>query len=162
MTYDAQIDSYDDHNPPRPIERHIQQPPSAALEIDGVWLLGGNRGEWGGELIAIDRAGQKLVLDDNIHLIARFGQRIVALAGLAHLFSNRGMIYELARAPDDAWQARPWRVLPGMPLASLPQSDGSWLISTHGGTVVLSIDGVLKMASCEQIGRIARWPNSQN
>jgi hypothetical protein len=44
--------------------------------------------------------------------------------------------------------ARPWRVLPGKPRISAPQPDGSWLIDTNGGTVVLAPDGEIRMATC--------------
>jgi HEAT repeat protein len=155
MTYDARIASYDTGPGGQllPREKVIKQPPSAALEIDGIWLLGGGRGEFGGELVAVSSAGQETVIDDNIWAISRLGTRIVALAGLAHLFSNHGMVYELVRDPRGSWLARPWRVLPGMPLGSALQTDGSWLIHTNGGSVVLSPGGGLTMTKCAEAAR---------
>jgi hypothetical protein len=46
------------------------------------------------------------------------------------------------------WSARPWRVLPGAPSGSALRPDGSWLVDTNGGTVVLVPDGTLMMAIC--------------
>jgi len=60
---------------------------------------------------------------------------------------DRGMVYEVLRDGQEYWSARPWRVLPGEPWNSAPQPDGSWLIDTDGGTVVLTPDGQIRMAT---------------
>jgi len=130
-------------------EKPKRQVPRAALEVIDGWLLGNARGEWGGELLFLDRTGQQtLLLIDNIHALAHLGTRIVALAGLAHMVGNRGLVYELARDAKGRWSARPWRVLPGAPWTSAMRPDGSWLIDTNSGTVVLSPEGSIKMAAC--------------
>jgi hypothetical protein len=58
------------------------------------------------------------------------------------------MVYGVSRDPEGRWSARPWRVLPGEPWSSAPQPDGSWLIETDGGTVVLAPDGGIRTATC--------------
>lgn len=151
MTYDAVVVGYGcgavgqstRHETPR------RQVPSAALEVADGWLLGGNRGEWGGEIVFVDRRGrQTKLVDDNINGLTRLGTRIFAAGGLAHITGNRGMVYEVSRDTQGHWSAGPWRVLPGEPWSSAPQPDGSWLIDTNGGTVVLGPDGELRMATC--------------
>jgi len=54
----------------------------------------------------------------------------------------------VARDANGRWSARPWRVLPGAPWGSAPQPDGSWMIDTNSGTIVLASDGGIKMATC--------------
>lgn len=151
MTYDSIVVGYGAGPGGRP-ERHEtprKQVPDAALQVPDGWLLGGDRGEWGGELVFLDRAGrQKTLIDGNIRGIARLGPRIVAVGGLAHLSSNRGRVYEVARDEKGRWSARPWRVLPGAPSGSSLRPDGRWVLDTNGGTVVLAPDGALMMATC--------------
>jgi hypothetical protein len=130
-------------------ETHRKQVPSAALRVADGWLLGGDRGEWGGELVLLDETGRsRRLVDDNIGGLAPLGARVVAIGGLAHLSSNRGLVYEVIRDAKGNWSAHPWRVLPGAPWGSALESDGSLLIDTNGGTVVLSPDGRLRMATC--------------
>jgi len=151
MTYDATIVAYGP-GPGGTAERHehpVKQKPNAALELEEGWFLGGNRGEWGGELAFVDRRGrQAIVLDDNVAAIARVGQRIVAVSGLAHLFMNHGIVREIAKDAQGRWSTRPWRVLPGSPSQATSLSDGRLWIRTNAGDVALSADGRLSMIAC--------------
>jgi hypothetical protein len=151
MTYDAVIVGYGCAGVGQSTRHEIpsKQVPSAALEVADGWLLGGNRGEWGGEIVFVDRRGrQTKLVDDNIDSITRLGTRIFAAGGVAHISIDRGMVYEVLRDAQGHWSAQPWRVLPGEPWSSAPQPDGSWLIDTNGGTVVLAPDGEIRMATC--------------
>ena len=150
LAYDATIVGYVAGPGGRPTRRetHHRQVPGAALRVTDGWLLGGDRGEWGGELVFVDGAGRSTTLvDDNIDGLARLGARVVAIGGLAHLMGNRGLAYEAVHDAKGRWTAHPWRVLPGAPWGSALQSDGSWLIDTNSGTIVLSPDGKLRMAT---------------
>ena len=141
MTYDAGTVGYD----PGP----YMVVPNAALQVTDGWLLGRDHGEFGGELVFVDHAGHATPLvDDNIDGVARLGSRIVAVGGLAHLGGNRGLAYEVARDAKGRWSAHPWRVLPGAPWGAALQSDGSWMIDTNSGTILLAPDGGLRMATC--------------
>jgi hypothetical protein len=104
---------------PRRHERRAKQEPEVALAVPGRWLLGADRGEWGGELIFLNRKHrQHVVHDGNIKALHRLGNRIVALGGLGHLFFTRGVAYEVIAGRGGEWSLRPWRVLPGAPIAS--------------------------------------------
>ena len=127
-------------------EKKTEQKPGAALKVKDGWLLGGNRGEWGGELVFVDQGRhQSLLLDDNIHALARLGPHVAALGGLAHLSLNRGLVYQVVQDSQGKWSAHPWRVLPGAPRGSSLQSDGRWLIHTA------------EAASCSHPGGHSRW-----
>lgn len=130
----------------------IEQVPHIGLRVDGGWLLGGNRGEWGGELVFMDDAGAySVVLDQNIEDVYVLGGRIIALAGLAHLSGNRGMAYALERDLAGGWTAEPWRALPGAPMTSWFVETGEVLVNTaSGGGVLLAADGGMRMVPCRK------------
>jgi len=127
-----------------------QQVPTVAMRVKGGWLVGSNRGEWGGELMFIaDKASAVLVLNQNVEDIYRLGDRVVVVAGLAHLSMNHGMIFELVRHAGNSWSANPWRALPGAPTASWRLKTGELLVNTvNGGTVLVSAEGSMRMAPC--------------
>jgi hypothetical protein len=131
-------------------EKEIRQIPDVALRVDGGWVAGSSRGEWGGELVFLgdDKSRQRL-LDENVHALYRLGDRIVALTGLAHLFLNDGVIHELTTDPAGTWQASPWRVLPGAPGTNWLTESGELLIDVRaGGTILVAPDGSMRMAPC--------------
>nr|WP_298133728.1 hypothetical protein [uncultured Pseudoxanthomonas sp.] len=130
--------------------RTVSQTPSVALRIDDGWLAGGNRGEWGGELVFIGDDGvRQTVLDRNVWDIFAFGNRYVATVGLAHLSSSAGEVVELSRQSDGSWRAETWRVLPGAPSMSYLTRQGELLVATNGGTgFVISPDGRMREAVC--------------
>lgn len=127
----------------------ITQTPNVALRVDGGWLGGSSRGEWGGELVFLaDDGTHQYVNHENTSDLFTLGTKRVAVGGLAHLTMNSGMIYELTRGADSKWKATPWRALPGAPGSSEKTESGKILISTYGGgDVVLSEDGSFRMAA---------------
>ncbi len=129
----------------------VSQKPDLALRVEDGWLAGSNRGEWGGELVFIGDDGiRQTLLQENVEDIYQFGTRLVATVGLAHLSMNSGTIYALARGADGRWSAQPWRELPGAPYSSWPVAGGDLLVNVvDGGTILLSPDGVMRMAPCQ-------------
>lgn len=127
-----------------------RQVPGLALRVDGGWLAGSNRGEWGGELVFIaDNGSVDVLLDENVEDIHVLGDQIIALTGLAHLSSNRGLVHIVSRDESGHWSARPWRALPGAPARSWPVKTGEVLIDVaSGGTLLLHPNGSFRMAPC--------------
>lgn len=131
--------------------RHdIKHTPDLALRIDGGWLAGGNRGEWGGELVYVaDNGASAVILNENIEDIYKLGERYVAITGLSHLGSNNGMVYQLIYDDSGQWRAEKWVKLPGAPHSSWFVETGELLINTSGGgSILLSLHGVMRMATC--------------
>ena len=131
--------------------RHdIKHTPDLALRVDGGWLTGGNRGEWGGELVYVaDNGASAVILNENIEDIYKLGERYIAFAGLSHLGSNNGMVYQLMHDDSGQWRAEPWLKLPGAPHASWFVETGELLINTSGGgSILLSQQGGMRMATC--------------
>jgi hypothetical protein len=131
-------------------EELIQEVPSVALRVDGGWLAGADRGEWGGELVFVGDDGVKQTIrDGNVQGLDRIGNRIVAAGGIAHLTLNDGDLFDVRRGPDGRWQATPWRGLPGAPWHTASTSAGELLVRTADGDVLVSADGAMRMAPCK-------------
>lgn len=129
----------------------VREVPTVALRVDGGWLAGSDRGEWGGELMFLrDDGQQQLVLSDNVFDVFRFGERIVVITGLAHMGINDGEIHSLSPGPSGVWKASLWRVLPLAPQNARRVGDGLLRIEMYGGdSILLAADGTMRMAPCE-------------
>ena len=137
--------------------QRIRIVPAVALPVPGGWLAGGNRGEWGGELMFLPATGTPVKLwDGNVEDIYRFGDGWVATVGIAHMSLNEGEVLKIARDAGGRWSATPWRTLPGAPFRSWPLPGGELLIDVYdGGTLLLSPDGRFRMASCAPVSPTA-------
>lgn len=133
----------------REIRTPVREVPTVALRLDDGWLAASNRGEFGGELmfLADDGAAPVQVYDGNVSDLYRFGTRLVALVGIAHLAIDEGRVLELRR-DGDGWRTDVWRVLPSAPGHSWRVDTGELLINTYDGTLLLAADGSLRMAPC--------------
>ena len=134
----------------REIRQNIEHVPDLALRVKNGWLAGGSRGEWGGELVYVaDNGASTVILNENIEDIYKLGERYVALAGLSHLGSNNGMVYQLIHDANGQWRAEKWLKLPGAPHSSWFVETGELLINTSGGgSILLSQHGLMRMATC--------------
>lgn len=127
--------------------RKISQTPQVGVRVPNGWLLGADRGEWGGELVfKEDNKEPYYILEENIGGLFKLGERFIAVTGLAHLTLNNGLIYEV-KFMDGKWRAEPWRALPGAPRNSGKLKSGEVMVATSGGgIVVLSESGHFRMA----------------
>lgn len=135
-----------------PIVEHaydVDQKPNIALKLGDSWLVGTDRGEWGGELVLMEPGEDPVFLMneniDNIHTMS-FG--IVAVSGLAHLSSNKGVLFKVKKININKWGVSIWKILPGAPISSWLVEGGSLLINTNSGTVIVSPEGEISMAKC--------------
>ncbi len=72
---------------------------------------------------------------------------VVVVTGLLHLGINEGMIYQVSRGVDGAWEATKWRALPGGPESSGLLKNGDLLVKCSlGGSVEISPQGNMRMA----------------
>ena len=121
--------------------RKLPQSPEVGVRVSNGWLLGSDRGEWGGELVFKgDNKDYYKIIDENIGGLFKLGERFIAVTGLAHLSLNDGMIYEVKLA-GGKWKAEPWRALPGAPQCSGKVENGEVIVATHGGGVVIISEG---------------------
>jgi hypothetical protein len=126
----------------------IEQVPDVALRVEGGWLVGGDRGEWGGELVFVADDGQRtFVLKENVNDLFKLGDRLIAVTGLSHITLNDGLVYEVKSFERGRWFCELWRALPGAPRSCGKLPSGDIFISTSGGgDVILSQDGTFTMA----------------
>jgi HEAT repeat protein len=112
-------------------------------------LVGTNRGEWGGKLTFIDsNETVHPILEDNICGIFGDSQRVLVIAGLAHLMGNRGIVYELILNDKGSYDAKKLVTLPGAPAGMFRFPHGGIVVDTRGGTLVLSPNGSLRLLDC--------------
>jgi len=118
----------------------LKQVPELALKVENGWLVGSDRGEWGGELVFIDDEGNsKILLNKSVEDIHRLGNLTIATTGLAHLGMNNGVIYKLELNKNGDWEVSHWIKLPGVTLSSWFVETGELLLNTlHGGSILLS------------------------
>lgn len=130
----------------------VSQTPDVALSVDNGWLVGSDRGEWGGELAFIGDDGlNQTILEKNVEDIYQLDSRLIAVTGLAHMFVNEAMLYEVARDAEGKWSARPWRVLPSAPGSSWLVPTGELQVNSHEGvSVLVNSAGAMRMAPCRR------------
>lgn len=130
----------------------IIQIPNVALRTKNGWLLGSNRGEWGGEIVYKgDNGITQLIAHENVEDIYKIGNRYIAIVGLAHLILNNGIILELKKDSLGIWTAIPWRILPGAPRGSWFVKSGKLLVATNGGDFVIDKNGNFDQVKCKTI-----------
>ena len=104
-----------------------------AFEVDDGYLVGFNRGEWGGELYWFSKDGKKRYKISG-HQIVQFIERddkIYAIEGLAHLGLTGGSIIEIKKQKKK-WVAKEFLKLPTTPQAIKLDSKGNFIVVTFG------------------------------
>jgi HEAT repeat protein len=131
----------------------IRQEPSVALKVSDGWLVGSDRGEWGGELVHLPaRGAHDLVYEANVADIFQLGDRLVAITGNAHMMFNSGKLLRIEKNDGGRYIATPWKRLPAAPSTSWLIGGDRLLINTlDGGTVIVDAAGGLRMAACTSI-----------
>ncbi|MBN8740382.1 MAG: hypothetical protein BGP24_01535 [Lysobacterales bacterium 69-70] len=125
-----------------------EEKPSVALRLSNGWLLGSNRGEWGGEVAyQPDDAAVHIVEEANVIDIVELPFGVVVLEGLAHLEQDRGSIL-LAELKGGKVGLKPLHGLPAQPRSLRLLEDGSLLITTRQGQLVLGVRGELTPVRC--------------
>ncbi|MBQ4836622.1 hypothetical protein [Pseudoalteromonas luteoviolacea] len=127
------------------IEKVTVQPPWV-VNVDGEILIGTNNGEFGGELLRVDKANNMTLLEQmNVEDVYKMPFGVVVTSGLAHLSSNTGKISLLT--PD--FKLETLFGLIGSPQSSWLLGNGDLLINSYPkGTQVLTKKGYLKRVKC--------------
>lgn len=122
--------------------------PSVALRLGNGWLLGSDRGEWGGEVAyQPDDAAAYVVDEANVIDIVELPFGVVVVEGLSHLSLDRGSIL-LAELEGGKVGLKPLHGLPAQPDSLRLLGDGSLLITTRQGQLVLGARGELTPVRC--------------
>jgi hypothetical protein len=137
-------------SPPGYPKRSAEVHPNVATPAFDGWLLGGNRGEFGGELmyqIGYEGAVHKL-LDENVEDLYKLPFGFVVTTGLAHMGYDGGSLYLVTRTSKDLPRASKLAELPAAPQTSWFLRSGDILINTSAGSVILSKDRKLHPVRC--------------
>ncbi len=97
--------------------------------VDDGYLIGVDRGEYGGGLYFSSLAGLGTYQIQNylrIHEIVKFNQRIIATEGLAHMILNSGSLLEVYK--EGNWKVRKMAALPDAPAIVKPYKTGLLII----------------------------------
>ena len=130
----------------------VRQVPNVALKVPDGWLVGTDRGEWGGELVHIPARGDINVLAArNIADSFYIRDRVVALAGMAHMVINEGFLLRVEKNDTGRYTARVWKRLPAAPGTSWLIEGQRLLVNTDGGSVVVDREGNMRMAECLRV-----------
>lgn len=131
-------------------------PPDIAIQAFNGWLLGGNRGEWGGELTYfVTKTNTHRLVGDNVENIYQMPFGFVAITGLAHGGLDDGSIFVVTQTESNIPIAKKLYSLPSAPVSSWLLESGDLLVNTRQGSVILKRSGVLKPFDCkfkEEIG----------
>jgi hypothetical protein len=135
-------------------EEIVLRTPETGIRVDDGWLVGSDRGEWGGELAFIKEDGSsEIVRRGNVNAIHKLGERYIAVMGLSHIGVSRGTVFDLSLQNDGSWQATTWKILPAAPKSSHRISDEEVLVIVESsGGILLREDGRMKMANCGGVG----------
>lgn len=126
-------------------KRTVKSGPRGAVKVEGGYLMGSDRGEWGGEITFISSKGKpRVIAKENTEAIYKTEHGIFAVTGLAHMTMNSGFIYRITQATNGAWSVEKWRALPGAPRFSRLLEDGRIFISCYGGIVLIFPNGDMK------------------
>lgn len=124
-----------------------------AVEVENGYLVGFNRGEWGGELYWFSKNGKKRY-EISEHQIVRFIKRdnkIYAIEGLAHLMMSEGSIIEIKKE-NRKWVANEFLKLPTAPYAVQLDSKNNFIVVTSSS--LFSID---KEANIDTLVKDGKW-----
>jgi hypothetical protein len=115
--------------------------PRRFLQRPAGYLVGFNRGEWGGALLwyGNDSKLRKSLIDDNVVEIIPAGGALVAFVGLAHLGMDEGHAVEILETPKSFAVGRSVDV-GSAPCAAAREGSGSFLVVTFKGLSRVSAD----------------------
>ncbi len=112
-------------------------------------LSGSNRGEFGGELIFVDKRGVVNQLAEiNVEDIYSFSSGYIVTSGLAHMSSNHGEIYFVSFKNEEI-KIQKIHGLLGAPKNSLKINSKKILINTRDGSQILNNNGSLRTVRCK-------------
>lgn len=130
------------------------------LKTKNGWLVGFNKGEWGGNLFWFSTDGKimKHITEGNINDIFHINNRYYVTEGLSH-FGSRGSIFEVFRN-NMKWEIGPKVELDSEPYATIVNTTNEFIIATTKNLIkvdtTFKIDTLISEAFWD--GRL--FPNS--
>lgn len=115
------------------------------IEFPDGWLVGDNNGEFGGHLVFIrNNKTFQVLLHDNIYGIYNSPIGWIAISGMSHMTTNKGLIYTISNK-DGRWAAQEYANLYAAPDDHFQLKDESILISNDWGAFNLTKSGLCRL-----------------
>lgn len=114
----------------------------AVMPVDGGWIVGFNKGEFGASLYWFnpDGTANYKISDHQVVAFVQRGDDLLAIEGLAHLSLSNGSLIRIARAePGGRWLAATLLELPTAPYAAVMRRDGTLVLALSDRVVF--VDG---------------------
>jgi hypothetical protein len=104
-----------------------------STKVSDGWIIGFNKGEWGGALWWYSPDGKKRsrISKDQVIGFIETDAGLLALDGIAHGLTNRGQLIRLAKGKDNLWHSERFVDLEGAPEAAVKGPDGTLLVATY-------------------------------
>jgi hypothetical protein len=131
-----------------PLPFRPEDPPTTAMRVPEGWLLGYDRGEFGGKLLfrRTDGVTQTVLERFPVRALHQMNGQPVAVIAADHTTILFKVTVPHAGGP---LSAAPWRDVPGYRAASAEDPSGGLLVRTTVGRYLLSPSGEIKEGSCE-------------
>src|SRR5690554_761227 len=131
------------------------------LKIENGWLVGFDKGEWGGNLFWFNEEGTKYekIIDGNIKSIFVINGKIYITEGLAHLSMSYGQIFQIEKE-NNKWIVEKKVDLPTAPYATTLTNDNEFLIVTSKSLLKVNKDFEIESIIEEGIWWMYLYPNS--
>mgnify|MGYP003980093543 CR=1 FL=1 len=125
------------------------------------WLVGFDKGEWGGNLFWFNEKGTEYekITSGNIKNLFEINGQIYVTEGLAHLSMSDGQIFQVERK-NDKWNVKKKVDLPNAPYATTLTKDNEFLIVTSKGLLKVNKDFEIETLVKEGFWWIYLYPNS--
>ena len=93
----------------------VDEVPVVAIKLKDGWLLGSDKGEWGGSLVHKSDSDEVTIINDNIEDIYEYDFGYIVVAGLSHMGFNSGSIYLVTAKEKGSFESIKLHGLPSAP-----------------------------------------------
>jgi hypothetical protein len=130
-------------------------------KVDNDWLVGFDKGEWGGHLFCFSEEGSRCekIMRGNIKNIFQFKGEVYLTEGLSHLSLSRGRIFKISRN-NNKWLAEKVLDLPNTPYASTIIYENELLIVSSKSLLKLDANLTIQVLIDEGFWSDLLYPNS--
>lgn len=125
--------------------------PTVAIRAFDGWLLGSDRGEFGGELVYRPDEGEDVLLAHvNVEDLYRLPQGFIATTGRGTMDSRNGFgaVTVVTRGQGGTVAVAENIDLPGAPTSSWLLESGDLLVNTLGESIIIEGDGLVRAVRC--------------
>lgn len=129
----------------RPYDDRGASNPGEILKLADGELYSENRGEWGTKVYWTPNTGKREQISNHqIKQFIKMGQRIFAVAGIAHMGTNIGEVLEVKRSSSD-WTFQRLAELKDAPMLVIPETASTMLVLTYSSLSRIGLDGSSKL-----------------